>query len=93
MVVENINVPGYTTTVDGDKYADMKQALLHVVPSTGHGFTQAEMMSAVKPHLSAALFPGGKTSGWWVKCVQLDLEAKGILARDDSKPIRWRQSR
>jgi hypothetical protein len=43
----------------------------------------------VKPRLPDDLFPGGKTSGWWLKCVQLDLEAKGIVARHKTKPLRF----
>ncbi|WP_394727903.1 DUF6958 family protein [Altererythrobacter sp. GH1-8] len=31
----------------------------------------------------------GKTSGWWAKTVQLDLEAKGKLVREETKPLRW----
>jgi hypothetical protein len=89
VVVENVNVPGYRSRVDGDKYADMKQALLTVLRGSA-GLTQAEMISAVVPHLSQTLFPGGAKSGWWVKCVQLDLEAKQIMVRDGGKPLRWR---
>ncbi len=89
IVVENVNVPGHTTSVDASKYLDMKQALLKVLPSAGPGLTQSEMFAAVRPHISQTLFPGGATSGWWVKCVQLDLEAKGVMDREASKPIRW----
>ena len=31
---------------------------------------------------------GGQTVGWWLKCVQLDLEAKGLIKRH-GKPLRW----
>ncbi|MEM9500924.1 MAG: hypothetical protein AAF941_03655, partial [Pseudomonadota bacterium] len=51
--------------------------------------TQAETRDAVKPHLSDELFPDGKTCGWWAKTVQLDLEAKGLLVREQTKPLRW----
>jgi hypothetical protein len=30
------------------------------------------------------LFPQGAKSGWWQKAVQLDLEAKGAIVRDDT---------
>lgn len=89
VTVQNVNVPGYSSQVDGAKYAEMKRALLAVLPRKAPGLTQSEMMEAVKPGLSDTLFPGGKTSGWWVKCVQLDLEAKGAMARDGGKPLRW----
>jgi len=37
----------------------------------------------------ADLFPGGAKAGWWMKTVQLDLEAKRIIAREKTKPLRW----
>ena len=90
IVVENINVPGSRTKVDAEKYFAMKDALLKVLPKSGPGFTQAEMMEAVLDHLPEDLFPGGAKSAWWVKTVQLDLEAKGIVVRDSrQKPLRW----
>jgi hypothetical protein len=50
------------------------------------------MIAATKRHLPEDLFPGGAKAGWWVKCVQLDLEAKGLVVRDRAaKPLRWRR--
>jgi len=55
------------------------------------GLTGKEVKEAAKPHLPEALFPGGKTAGWWAKTVQLDLEARGLMARSASSPLRfWR---
>ena len=52
----------------------------------------AEKIDATKRHLPEDLFPGGAKAGWWVKCVQLDLEAKGLVVRDrGAKPLRWRR--
>jgi hypothetical protein len=45
----------------------------------------------VLPHLPDDLFPEGATVGWWAKTVQLDLEAKGIVIRKATKPLRWHQ--
>lgn len=87
--VENVNVPGYTSNVNAEKYHAMKKVLLNVLPKKLPGLTQKEMMDAVKPHLSQDLWPGGKKSGWWVKCVQLDLEAKKLVLRTDTKPLQW----
>ena len=71
----------------------MCKAVLAIVPTEPPGMTPAEIIAAVKPHLTEALFPGGETAGWWVKCVQLDLEAKGILKRGTKGPVRvWRTS-
>ena len=92
IAVENVNVPGKTNNVDAAKYTAMKKAFLKVLPKKSPGFTQKEMMEAVKKHLPEDLFPGGATSGWWVKTVQLDLEAKGVVARETCKPLRWHKA-
>lgn len=85
--VENINTPGRTTRVDAAKYAAMKTALLSGMP-TGRDMTVKEIRAALDPHLDQTLFPGGDKAGWWLKCVQLDLEAKGILRRAPGSPVR-----
>ena len=87
--VENVNTPGSVTRVNAAKYADMHAAMKAALPKASPGVTQSEMVEAVKPHLSTELFPEGKTSGWWSKTVQLDLEAKGKLTREATKPLRW----
>ena len=89
VTVENVNVPGYTTLVDGRMYRAMRQALLAALPASAPGLTQAEMREAVIPLLPPDLFPGGAKAGWWAKSVQLDLEAKGVLVREPGKPLRW----
>ena len=81
IVVENINTPGRTTRVDARKYRAMRAAYLAVLPGAPPGATQRELLAAVRPQLDEAVFPGGKTSGWWLKTVQLDLEAKGTVMR------------
>ena len=91
--VQNVGQPGKTYKVDAAKYAEMRAAVLAVTPPEPPGLTPAEIIQAAKPHLSETLFPGGETAGWWVKCVQLDLEAKGVLKRGPKAPVRvWRQS-
>ena len=91
ITVENVNVPGKTSRVNAAKYQAMKQAMLQVLPSEEPGLTQAEMRKAVLAHLPEDLYPGGSTAGWWAKTVQLDLEAKGIVIREATKPLRWHQ--
>jgi hypothetical protein len=90
IAVKNINTPGRTTNVDKAKYLAMKDAMLATLPKVAPGMTAKEAKEAAKPHLPDDLFPGGATSGWWQKCVQLDLEAKGVVIREDSKPLRFR---
>ena len=92
VVVENVNVPGYTTTVDASRYEAMRSALMKVLPRKAPGLTQKEMSTAVIPHLPKTLFPGGAKAGWWSKCVQLDLEAKGLVVREATKPLRWHRT-
>lgn len=91
VTVENVNVPGYTTSVDAAKYHAMRRALLKVLPTKEPGLTQTEMRQAVPPVLPKDLFPDAGKVGWWAKAVQLDLEAKKIIVREQAKPLRWHQ--
>lgn len=87
--VENVNQPGHVGRVDAAKYHAMKAAMLKVMGKDAPGQTAVEIKEAAKAHLPEDLFPGGATSGWWAKCVQLDLEAKGVIARAETKPLRF----
>jgi hypothetical protein len=90
VVVENVNVPNYQTRVDRKKYEAMRRALMKTLPKRPPGKSQKEMFEGVKAFLPEELFPGGAKSGWWVKTVQLDLEAKKVIKRTtESKPTRW----
>jgi len=88
VVIENVNHPGKTETVDKAKYDAMKAAILKVTPKKPPGLTVAEIQDAVLQHLPDDLYPGGEKSGWWMKAVQLDLEAKKIIARAKGAPVR-----
>ncbi|NUB44015.1 hypothetical protein GEU84_006455 [Fertoebacter nigrum] len=91
IAVENALQPGKTYNVDAGKFTAMRAAVLAVVPDAPPGLTPAQIIAAVAPHLPPALFPGGEKAGWWVKAVQLDLEAKGVLHRAAKPPVRlWR---
>lgn len=86
--VENPNSPGRNTRVDAAKYGAMKTALLAALPGEAPGLTVAAAKAALLPQLPADLFPGGDKAGWWLKCVQLDLEAKRVIARAPGSPVR-----
>jgi hypothetical protein len=88
IAVENPNSPGKTNNVDAAKYTEMRRHFVAALPDQPPGITVAALGAAVKPQLSQSLFPGGATSGWWLKCVQLDLEAKAIIRRADKPPVR-----
>jgi hypothetical protein len=92
ITVENVNIPGRTSRVNAAKYQAMKRAMLQVLPEEEPGLTQSEIREAVIPYLPEDLYPEGSTAGWWAKTVQLDLEAKGIVIREASKPLRWHQT-
>ena len=83
--VENVNVPGQITRVDAAKYHAMKDAMMIVMSDTP--MTANDIKEAAKSHLPDDLFPGGATSGWRQKSVQLDLEAKGVITRHATKPL------
>jgi Family of unknown function (DUF6958) len=86
--LENVNHPGHLRPVDAEMYYAMVEAFRKVLPKTSPGLTVAQIQERVLAHLPNELFPQGAKSGWWSKAVQLDLEAKGTLARDNSKPLR-----
>ena len=87
--VENVVSPGHKYTVDAAKYNAMKSVLLKALPRKAPGLTGAEMSQAVLALLPETEFPAGAKAGWWLKCVQLDLEAKGVVVREAVKPLRW----
>jgi hypothetical protein len=88
VTVENIMHPGRTRQVDAAKYQAMRRAFLKVLPSRAPGLTLADAIAAVLPHLPVTLFPGGARAGWWFKAVQLDLEAKRVIVREKTTPLR-----
>ncbi|UVC14862.1 DUF6958 family protein [Mesorhizobium onobrychidis] len=86
--VENVASPGRVVRVDKAKYEAMKGALLAVLPPAAPGLTVAEAKQKLLPLLPQDLFPGGAKAGWWLKAAQLDLEAKGRIEREATKPLR-----
>jgi len=93
IAIENFVQPGKTTEVNAEKYHAMRKAMLKALPNKAPGLSFEEMAAAVLPHLPPALWPNGEKSGWWVKAVQLDLEAKGLIERNrKSTPLRWHRA-
>jgi hypothetical protein len=91
--VRNVIRPDSRRTVDAAMYHAMRRAFLEVLPRRAPGLTLDELRAAVLPHLPAALYPDGARAGWWLKTVQLDLEARGTIARDKTRPLRVRRVR
>ncbi|WEK01345.1 MAG: hypothetical protein P0Y59_06590 [Candidatus Sphingomonas phytovorans] len=88
VAMENPNSPDRPGRVDADKYHAMRDALLMILPAGTPGLTVAEAKERLLPLLPDSLFPGGAKAGWWLKGVQLDLEVKRIIVRENSKPLR-----
>jgi hypothetical protein len=88
ITIESVTSPGHVQRVDRAKYTAMRDALIAVLPTKEPGITVAEAKAALLPRLPDALFPGGDKAGWWLKAVQLDLEAKKIVGRGSEKPVR-----
>jgi hypothetical protein len=74
--------------VNRAKYMALRDAVLMVLPDQPPGLTVAELKGALLPSLSQELFPGGHKAGWWLKAVQLDLEAKGVIQCGGQGPVR-----
>jgi hypothetical protein len=88
----NVLQPGKTYRVNAEKYQAARKAFLGFMPKTGPGLTQSEMTIAMRKALPLSDFPG-TTSSWWMKSVQLDAEARGEVARDRGKPLRWKRAK
>jgi len=91
--IENVNSPGRVERVDRAKHMAMKKALLSVLPKKSPGLTVAQAKVELLPLLPHSLFPEGAKAGWWLKATQLDLVAKGVIQRENTKPLRLRLSK
>ena len=91
VVARNVNHRDYELRLNGEKYEAVASAVLKVLPKR-QGLTYTELVERVTKKVPEALFPGGRTVGWWTKAVQLDLEARNVIARDpEARPLRWRR--
>jgi hypothetical protein len=88
VLIENFTSPGHKQHVDRAKYMAMRDALMQVLPAEPPGLSVADAKAALLPHLSQVYFPSGEKAGWWLKAVQLDLEAKHVIRRSDKPPVR-----
>lgn len=91
--VRNVNYPGQVKLLDAKPYEAMKSAFLKVLSKASPGLTEGEILKRLRPHLPAELFPMGRRAGWWAKTVQLDLEARHIVLREKTRPLRWHKAR
>jgi hypothetical protein len=90
--VQNVNHPGARRSVAAAPYLAMRRAMLEVLPRQAPGLTLVALARAIGPRLPPSIFPGGAKAGWWLKAVQLDLEAKRVIVRDGGSPLRLRRA-
>lgn len=87
--VFNINNPGKSSFVQKDKYEEVKRGFKEYMPNKSPGMNQDEMARLVIEKVSDTVFDDKTKAGWWMKTVQLDLEARRVMFREKTKPIRW----
>lgn len=66
----------------------MEETLRVIIAGT-ETLTQSQIRKAAKPHLPKDLFLSGKTAGWGATTIELDLEARGIMNRTVTKPLKF----
>jgi hypothetical protein len=93
IVVRTPNKPGSSWRVDAVKYEAMRKAMMKVLPRKAPGLTQAEMWEALARAAPKSVFPDRGRVGWWMKSVQLDLEVKKVVVRENTKPLRWHRAK
>ncbi len=86
--IEVLTQQGKPWRVNWAKFEAMRKSLLAALPDEAPGVTVAEAKAALLPTLDADLFPGGEKAGWWIKAVQLDHEARGLIKRSKGSPLR-----
>jgi hypothetical protein len=89
VTVENLKTSGKTIQLNAVKYHEVRDAMLRAMTKDAPSLTFAEIKSAALKHLPNDMFSGGDKLGWWPKAVQLDLEAKGVIKRAATKPLRF----
>ena len=87
-IIEVLNRDGSPYPAKGKEFEAMRAALLAVRQDGPPGLTVAEAKAALLPLLDQQLFPGGKKAGRWIKAVQLDHEARGLIRRATGSPVR-----
>lgn len=75
-----------------EKYEAVRQAILAMLPAGGEGITWSALADMIAPYLPESLFRHMGTVRWYVRAVQIDLEAGGIIERvPGSQPPRLRR--
>ena len=73
-----------------EEYGAAEVALLAVLSEATRPLSYEELIGQVRQRVPDRLFPGGERLSWYVKSVQLELEAVGRVERVGGTPLRWR---
>jgi hypothetical protein len=85
--IENVASPDRTERVNHAKDGAIQDALLAVPPEVPPGLKVGDAKAALLPFLPHDRFAAGDKAGWWLKAVQRDVEAKGIIWRAPKRAV------
>ena len=66
-------------TLQGDKYREMRRAILKALSCDQRGLELSSLIEAVRPLLSEQIYDSGSLTPWYCVNVKLDLEARGEI--------------
>jgi hypothetical protein len=93
---KNVNHPDHTENLNAEKYAIIREAMLHVLPADG-SMSFDDLETGVQAYVAekqvpGAMFPKPGSIRWYCKAVQLDLEARNEIERlPRQSPLRLRK--
>ena len=67
--------------IESVKYAEMRRALLRVIPTKEPGVPFSELVDRLEGVLDDGVYGPDVSRPWFVTTVKLDLEARGLIAR------------
>jgi hypothetical protein len=78
--------------VRSDKYLQVREAVLDLLPAEGAGMTTEELVARLRAELPADRFPTEASVRWFVTAVRIDLEARREIHRvGRTRPVRYRR--
>jgi len=94
---KNVNHDGYSEPLNAEKYEHIRDAILTVLAVDSEGITFSELEGRVadwlrEHEIPSTLFTKPGSVRWYVKAVELDLEARELIERVPGvRPLRLRK--
>jgi hypothetical protein len=79
----------YVFTMEARRYEAVRRALMKAIPRKAPGVTRTELKKAIHSSVPASLFPRSSQVDMWMKCVEEDLEDRGVVQRVTARPERF----